>query len=239
MNLADWLAIAGALLTVMVLLYLFIGDNALFRLITYIFVGVASGYVAALIVFQVLLPRLISPLQNWLQSGNLFGSAQLLNIVLSLIPFLLGLLLLFKLSTGATAGGKLSMAILVGVGAAVAVGGAIFGTLAGQIGGTIGLFSRSSSDFFSRSLEGVFVLIGAICTLAYFQFSTRSRVAAPAAEGAVRRGAMVEILGKIGQVFIGITLGAMFAGVFAASIAALVERIGYLFDVLTRFIKFT
>jgi hypothetical protein len=225
MDLTFTLELLGLFLTLMVLLYLFIGDNALFRIVTYSFIGVAAGYVLVLIIFQVLLPRIFT----LLSSGNLAA------IGIGIIPFVLGLLLLFKLSPRFSAIGTLPMAIIVGIGAAVAIGGAIFGTLAGQIGGTIGLFSQNQGgNVVTRLLEGVFVLVGTISTLAYFQFSTRARAPIAEAEAPVRRQAGLEVLAKVGQIFIGITLGAMFAGVYTAAISALIERIGFVIGVIMK-----
>jgi hypothetical protein len=225
----NWLELLGFFLTLVVLLYLFIGDNPLFRLVSYLFVGVASGYVFVLLIFQVLLPRL----NLMLQSGNLafFG--------LGVISFVLGGLLIFKLWPRTSRLGNLSMAILVGVGAAVAVGGAVFGTMAGQFNSTFALFPSLSELFKNFDVnivligEGIFVLIGTITTLAYFQFSARNRpnASAPANETTARRAGVLELLATIGQVFIGITLGAMFAGVFTAAISALVERIHFIFGI--------
>jgi hypothetical protein len=210
----------GFALTVMVFLYLFIGDNALFRVVSYTFVGVAAGYVAVVIVFQVLIPRLIDPLLR----GQL----------LVLVPLLLGALLLFKLSPRLSFLGTWSMAALVGVGAAVAVGGAVFGTLFGQVGGTLSIFPRLNQlgqvplDAWGAQLfEGLFMLVGAVTTLAYFQFGAANRPNQP-----VRRARGVEILATIGQVFIGITLGATFAGVYVAAISAFVERVSAMINVL-------
>lgn len=240
-----WLELVGLFLTLMVLIYMIFGDNALFRIVTYSFVGIASGYVTVLVLFQVLLPRITS----MLRTGNPAF------IGLNLIPFVLGILLLFKLSPRFSAVGILPMAALVGVGAAVAVGGAIFGTLFGQILGTISLFNLQGAGGdaaaqMARILEGVFVLVGAVSTLAYFQFSARSRPAAsaeltaggpsagPAAaalpETTGRRDVLLELLAKVGQIFIGITLGAVFAGVYTAAISALIERIGFVIDVVFR-----
>lgn len=251
-----WLELVGLFLTLMVLIYMIFGDNALFRIVTYSFVGIASGYVTVLVLFQVLLPRITS----------LLGTGNIAFIGLNLIPFVLGLLLLFKLSPRFSSIGTLPMAALVGVGAAVAVGGAIFGTLFGQVLGTISLFNLSGAGGdaaaqMARLLEGVFVLVGAVSTLAYFQFSARSRPAVsaePAAGGAAsgstaagtstasaailpettgRRDLMLELLAKVGQVFIGITLGAVFAGVYTAAVSALIERIGFVIDVVFRVIE--
>lgn len=229
------LELVGLFLTLMVLLYMIIGDNALFRIVTYTFVGIASGYVTVLVLFQVLLPRVFTILRA--ENPAL--------IALGLIPFVLGLLLLFKLFPRFSSVGTLPMAALVGVGAAVAIGGAIFGTLFGQVLGTIRLFNLQAAgeNAGARFLEGVFVLVGTISTLAYFQFGIRSRPAASAdasvqveavGPASARRSPGMEALAKLGQVFIGITLGAMFAGVYTAAITALIERIGFVIDVVTR-----
>ncbi len=207
-------------LTVMVMLYLFVGDNALFRVVSYTFIGVAAGYVAVQILFQVLIPRLITPLLQ----GNFLVA----------LPLLLGFLLLLRLSPRLTFLGSWSMAVLVGVGAAVAIGGAVFGTIFGQVSGTLTLIPSvgevgasisqgALTDRISQLGEGLFVLIGTICTLAYFQFGVANR---PNMQP--QRARFVEGLSLVGQVFIGMTLGATFAGVYAAAISAFIERVGFL-----------
>jgi hypothetical protein len=40
----------------------------------------------------------------------------------------------------------------------------------------------------------------------------------------------------VGQVFIAITLGAIFAGVFASALAALIERLSFLVSTVTHFL---
>lgn len=235
------LEILGLFLTISVLLYLFIGDNPMFRIVSYLFVGVASGYVFVLLLFQVLGPRLL----QLVESGNL----NLLAI--GIVPFLLGALLFFKLWPRTSAIGSVPMAILVGVGAAVTVGGAVFGTLFGQIQNTFALFptlGQVAGDVVDQGtllLEGLFVLFGTIATLAYFQFGARARgtaaEAALAASGTgvtpttARRGFGLEALALAGQVFIGITLGAIFAGVYSAAITALIERINFIFSAFGAF----
>lgn len=229
------LEILGLFLTISVLLYLFIGDNPLFRIVSYLFVGVASGYVFVLLLFQVLGPRLAQLLQ--FEDLTIFA--------IGIIPFLLGALLFFKLWPRTSAIGSVPMAILVGVGAAVTVGGAIFGTLFGQIQNTFALFptiGQVAGDVVDQGtlmLEGLFVLFGTVATLAYFQFGAKARgtaaEAALAASGTgvtpatARRGFGLEALALAGQVFIGITLGAVFAGVYSAAITALIERINFIF----------
>ena len=220
-------------LTLIVLLYLIFGDNALFRIVTYSFIGVAAGYVVVVLLFQVMLPRLYNLYTSLADPGSL------LMVVVEIIPFILGLLLFFKLSPRLSSAGTLPMAILVGIGAAVAIGGAVFGTISGQVGGTIGLFSPSRTGNSSVSLiQGVFILVGVISTMAYFQFSTRVKTDVTGTEVVVRRSAVMEFLAKVGQVFIGITLGAMFAGVYTAAISALVERLGFSINTIQSLFQF-
>lgn len=200
----------GFLLTLLIFSYIF-GDNLLFRITSYLFVGVAAGYAAILVIYQIVLGRLVYPL--------LEGS------LIALVPLLLSLLLLFKLFPRLSAVGNLPMAYLVGAGAAVAIGGAITGTIFGQMKGAFGMFKLAESAApLSQLLEGAVFLIGTIAVLLYFQFSARSK-----SEGQPpRRPAWIEGIGKFGQIFIAITFGALFAGVLSASFTALIERVDFL-----------
>jgi hypothetical protein len=213
-----WMLV-GLLLTLMVFFY-FLGDNFLFRIVSYIFVGVSAAYVAVVVIYQVLIPRLVQPMLT----------GDLTTRLATLIPLVGGAFLLTKISPRLAFLGKPSTAYLVGVGAAVAVGGAVFGTLLGQISASASPFNLSApGGGISRLLEGVIVLLGTIGTLFYFQFSAR---AAGSSGQPAKRPALVEGLALVGQVFIGVTLGALFAGVYASSLSALMERLGFIFTVI-------
>jgi len=200
------------LFTLMVLSYL-VGDNPLFRLAIHIFIGVSAGYAAAVAWHQVLSPKLIQPL--------LFGG--LLESILAIVPLLLGALLLMKLSPRTARLGNPAMAFMVGAGAAVAVGGAVLGTLFPQILASINLFDlKTGGSITERLFEGSIILIGTLTTLAYFHFGAQATPSGP------QRGRLVEALGRIGQVFIAITFGVLFAGAYAAAMTALIERLNFL-----------
>src|SRR5512132_4411614 len=98
-------ALVGLILTLMIFSYL-IGDNPLFRVAVYLFIGVSSGYAATVVVDSVLLPRL-----NSLQVNDVN------QLILGVIPLLLGATLLAKLSPRIAWIGNFAMAVLVGVGA--------------------------------------------------------------------------------------------------------------------------
>jgi len=218
--------LAAFFLTILVLSYV-LGDNELFRLVIMIFVGVTAGYGAVLIYYQILLPRLITPLLRDPMNEKL---------VLA-VPAILGILLLFKLTKRLTSLGNPAMALMTGVGAAVAIGGAITGTIFGQIEGAIAPFSLVSlqpgETVADQLLSGVVLLVGTSASLAYFHFGARKQ----SKQQTVTQPVLVKILGQIGQVFIAITLGSVFAGVLAASLAALIERMDFILSVLKPFLS--
>ena len=204
--------IVGFVLTLLILSHI-IGDNPLFRIVTYLFVGVASGAVAVIAIYQVIWPKLILPILR----GD----------YLTIIPLVLSLLLVAKLFPRYSAAGNFTMAYLVGAGAAVAVGGAVMGTLISQSRALITPFNLSSAvqsgSPVMQIVEGAFILIGTLATLFYFQFSAKVQ-----ANQSVKRPVFVETAGKLGQGFIAVTFGALLAGVFGSAIAALVERLAFL-----------
>jgi hypothetical protein len=206
------------LLTLMVLSYL-IGDNPVFRIAIYIFIGVSAGYVAAVAWHQVLYPRLILPLFSASRGERL----------LLIIPLVLGLLLLFKLSSRTASLGSLPMAFLVGVGAAVAIGGAVMGTLLPQTQASMNAFNLSTAGQYQLEHlgEGIVMLIGTVTALAYFHFGAKATASGP------RRGKLVGIISWVGQIFIAITFGVLFAGVFMAALTALIERLNFIITFLS------
>jgi len=219
------------LLTLMTLSY-FLGDNLLFRLAAHLFVGAAAGYAGAVAWSGVLRPRLVAPLL----SGGVAGDP------LILAPVLLAVLMLFKLSPSLARYGNISMGFLVGVGAAVAVGGAVTGTLLPQMQTTMDLSGARTTEILAgapasviaveRVFDGVVILLGTIATLVYFHFGARPGPVTPAA-----RPALIAPVAAAGQVFIAITFGAMFAGAMAASVAILGDRLQFLWSFLDQVLR--
>jgi len=207
-------AFVGLILTLMVFSYL-IGDNPLFRVAVYLFIGVASGYAASIVWHYVLVPKLFQPL-------TAFNP-------LSIIALVLGLSLLAKLSPRISWIGSFAMAVLVGVGAAAVVGGALIGTLLPQAQAAIDGFDIRSAgsglEAASRLFEGLIMLGGTVFTLASFHFS-----AGRAADGAPKRNRIIEGIAWVGRIFIAITFGVLFAGVYMSALTALIERLSFIFD---------
>ncbi|MGA9533047.1 MAG: hypothetical protein WBR18_10055 [Anaerolineales bacterium] len=214
----------SALLTVMVLSYLW-QDNAAFRTATYLFVGVAAGYAGAIAWHNVLQPGLIDPLFDR-------GLSALTDVTV-IVPWVLILLLLFKISPTTTRFGSISTALLVGVGAAVVVGGAIRGTLIPQSLAAMDTLNPAAvtpttgETGLERSLNVAIMLVGTLTTLVYFRFSTK-----PTPTGESERTWLTAGLAYVGQIFIAITLGAMYAGVLMSTIIVLGERLQELINLV-------
>ena len=141
--------------------------------------------------------------------------------ILLLVPFLLAGFLLMKASPRLSHLGAPAMAYVVGVSAAVTIGGAVIGTLFPQSFATINAFDMQVSSLpIEAFVNAVFILAGLVTTLVYFHFGARVT-----ADGSVRRFGLIEMLAWVGRIFIAITLGVLFAGVFLSSLTAFIERL--------------
>jgi hypothetical protein len=223
-------AVTSFVITIFILSYLF-GDNILFRIAVYVFVGAATGYVAAVAWNEVLYPNLVQPI--W--SGAVFADPG--QAVWIALPLLGSFLLLFKVSPRLSHVGQLPMAYLVGVGAAVTIGGAVLGTLLPQVRATFDGFDLRSAgtsgvDTAITLFNGVLVLLGVIGTLVYFHFGATQK-----ADGSVRRNPVVNVLAWIGRIYIAITFGVLFAGVYMAALTALIERMDSIRSFFIQFIN--
>ena len=226
----------ASVLTIMVLSYL-IGDNPLFKLAMHLLIGVAAGYVGAVAVHNVLIPGLIEPI---LEAG-LPGLADPQLIVTVIVPLILVVLLFLKVAPSTALYGTVSMVLLVGVGAAVIVGGAITGTLIPLTLDSMDTLNPSAVNQLTgesgieRLLNVIIVLIGTLTTLFYFRFTVRKTdVETPFAivAGARIPGPLTVFKG-IGKGFIAVTFGVMYAGAVAATLIVLAERVQFIWDTVT------
>jgi hypothetical protein len=224
MGLSDtiWAGI-GFILTIMVLSYV-IGDNILFRLATHLFIGVAAAYITLIALYQIIIPNLIIPLLR----GNIANQSILL------IPLLLSVMLLCKISPRLAWLGNIPMAYLVGAGAAVAIGGAVLGTIIPQVQASTDLFDLRQGTMLGQHpaqqiFIGVLVILGTISTLAYFNFTGKNK------ENHLS-GRMLKSIRKIGQIFIAITFGVLFASIYMTALTALVDRLSSVVDFVEKLI---
>jgi hypothetical protein len=227
MNLSElaWSAI-GFLLTVMVLSYL-IGDNLFFRLAAYLFIGLTAGYLTVLFVNRVLIPHLVLPLISGTGTERFW----------LLVPIVLVLLLFIGQIPRLSVASQIPLAYLTGLTAAIAIGGAVFGTLIPQAKAVIGAFDpeivyQAPDQVWLRILDAVVMLLGVVGTLSYFHFGRKLKPGK--ADDGMKRPLALQHLSKIGEVFMGITLGAVFAGVFSTALLALIDRLIAIGEMVTQ-----
>jgi hypothetical protein len=184
---------------------------------------VSAGYVGAVALYQVILPKVIMPLVNDPRA----------NLAL-LMPILLSLLLLAKIFPRISWLGSASMAFMVGVSAAVAIAGALIGTIVPQFIAAIAPFGLEDStgvgSIIENLAEGAIMLLGTVTTLAYFHFGVKSSAGGTASTNPVMR-----VLGLIGQFFIAVTFGVLFTGAYAAAVSALIGRMYFIWTYILSF----
>ncbi len=205
--------IIGVALTVMVFSYI-LGDRLFFGIATHILIGVSAAFLALVVIQKVILPYLILPLSEPNASG----------FWLALIPLALSILLVLMLFRRGTQAGAIPLAFLGGVLAALAIVGVTRGTLAPQILSMLGRFEpgqlmHEAQPQWSAILEAFMILLGVISVL--FFFHHRGQLKA----GEVVRPVYLEGIGSIGQIFIGITFGALFVGLFSTALIALISSL--------------
>jgi len=200
-----WIA---AILTLMVYSYL-LADNPLYRLAQHVFVGSSVGYAAVVVIHNVLRLRLADPLLDDPRANWPY-----------LVPLLLGLLLMTKTRGGLAWLGNSSMAFLFGVGAALAIGGALLGSLLPQIQASwVPVWPRTAGGT-SAAVNNILLVVGTIGTLSYFYFTMGVRKGPVST--AARWGS------SLGRWVILITLGAIFGNRVMAYLSLLIERLYFL-----------
>lgn len=219
--------IISLILTLMVFSYI-LNDNPLFKLAEHIFVGVSAGYAVLIIIYMVIMPAFFS-----IQLNN--GTISSVNLLTKLPPILFCILLFLKIiptqSKIISMLGSITLAFLVGVGAAVAIGGALLGTLYPQTLAVASINLSPSNPAYADSpifllhnefLSNIIIIIGTIGTLFYFTFAQRQQGVAKG----LREG-IVSFWAGMGRWVILITMGALFANTVSARIALLASRIQF------------
>jgi hypothetical protein len=199
----------AACLTLCIFSYL-LGLKTPYRLATHILIGAGAMYAVLMAWSSIVYPRVVAT-----------GLAAYARMDIPMLLFvgvgaLLGVLSWFKLFRATAEWGNISIAYLVGVGVGVAAGGALAGTLGAQ--------TRAATQ--PGNLEALSFLVAVTATLtvlAAFTFTANWR------KGALKHAAqLVAGLSVIGRAFLYMTLGAVFAGVYVASVSVLIGQLQFL-----------
>ena len=210
--------LAGIVLSLMVFSYL-LGDNLFFGIAMYILVGVSAGYVALILITRVIIPMLIMPLTSLPQ----------LPALLAFVPAILSILLLSNLVRKTSKLAGIPLGFLVGILAAVSVAGISRGTLAPQLLSVVSAFDpqvvvRDGQPNWNAIFEAFMMLLGVIAVLLFFHHRKKNKNVVQSPEP------WVDGFSGVGQVFIGITFGAIFAGLFGTALTALIGSINRIID---------
>jgi len=201
--------IIGSVVTLLIFSYL-IGDNLLYRWALALLVGAGTGYALAVSLRFIIF--------DWL--NNIQASDSLSMRLYYLAPLLLGALLLLKGIPRLSALGNVSMGFMLGVGAAVAISGALLGTLVPQMQATATGISLENGE--AALLNGGLVLVGTLTSL--FVFSPRLRRADKELHP------ITLWLQRTGRAFVVVSLAVAFSGALTSALTILIERLWELAD---------
>ncbi len=212
------LTLAGVVLSLMVFSYL-LGDNLFFGIAMYILAGVSTGYTAVVLVTRVIIPMMIMPLADFPQIPAL----------LALVPILLSILLLSAMFTKSSKAAALPLGFLLGLLAALSIAGIARGTLAPQLLSIVNSFDpqlvvSEGLPNWTAIFQAFMMLLGVIAVLFYFhhRLKTKNSLQSP--------DLWLDGFSGVGQVFIGITFGAVFVGLFGTALSALIASLNRIID---------
>ncbi|MCH8164795.1 MAG: hypothetical protein IH889_04230 [Planctomycetes bacterium] len=212
-----WLA---ALFTLFVLSFL-IKDNPLYKIAESVFVGISAAYWMVVAFWDQIVPNLIGKLsptlvRNWAMPGLGEDERQEL---LYLIPLVLGLMLLWRLSPKGGWISRWPMAFFIGTFCGLRLIRFLQADFLTQIRNSIDPLYVTEGGVFDvwASLANIILLIGVLSCLVYFFFSFEHK-------GIVGKTA------KLGIWFLMITFGAGFGYTVMGRIALLAIRLEFLFD---------
>ncbi|MBI5869004.1 MAG: hypothetical protein HZB43_12085 [candidate division Zixibacteria bacterium] len=180
-----------ALLTLAIYSFL-AGDNPFYKFAEHLLVGLTIGYTLVITLKSVIWPQAIIPMTR--------GEMP------SLVPLLLGCLILLRLVPRWAGWSRISLALVVGGGAGVAIPAMLKARVLDQMAATANGVT---------SWAGWIILIGVLATLTYFVFTRAHR-------GAWGTSA------RIGRYFMMVFFGATFAYTVMSRVALLIGRLEFL-----------
>jgi hypothetical protein len=220
-----WIWVA-ALLTLCIYSFLY-KDNPFYKFAEHLLVGVSAGYFFVIYFWNLVVPNLLTPLKSGF--ATLFAGGGFTGELAALVPGILGLLILTRLIPKIAWMSRWAIGFYFGAFQGLIITGYMQAWILAQIYGTFikghsPVFSLAlMGDFFTHPAWGHFVLavsgplmiVGVICTLTYFFFSTEHR-------------GFVGGVARVGIVFLMIGFGASFGYTVMARVSLLIGRMQFL-----------
>lgn len=199
--------ILAGLLTLAILSFLY-RDNPFYKMAEYLLVGLSVGYVLVITWTNNVMTLLVQPL---------FTEGR----ISLLIPLSLGLLMFARFHRKTSMWSRIPLAVLVGSGAGVAIPAMIGPRILKQLSETITPLTSLSVGL---QASGILVVLGLICTLAYFYFSRE-------------HSGVLGIAAKTGRYFLMVFFGATFGYTVMSRMSTLIGRMEFLLVDLFHFTK--
>jgi hypothetical protein len=203
----------GAIVTIGIFTFLW-RDNPLYRFMEHLFVGVSAGYYFSSIEYhQVLKPNLFQKIfpQWWERIDE--------PRYILLIPALLGIIMLFRLTTNLSWISRITIAFVMGMGTGLAIVTMTQEMLIPQMRKAMVPLFVQGDHFWPAALQTVsnwVLLIGSIACLFYFFFSTE------------HHGAVFGTTARNGIYYLMISFGAAFGATVMGRISLLIGRFYFL-----------
>ena len=194
----DLTTAVAAILTLAVFSFLY-RDNPAYKMAESLLIGLSIGYFLVITWNNSLMSLLFKPL---------FGEGRLSLV----IPLGLGLMMFGRFHSKTVVLSRIPIAVLIGAGAGAAIPAMLGARTMAQMSATVQPLWSESSSF---NLSGIIVLIGVICTLAYFYFSREH-------QGLLGRAA------KVGTWFLMIFFGTTFGFTVMSRMSTLIGRVEFL-----------
>ncbi len=201
-------------------------DNPFYRFAEHLFVGISVGYGIVIAFHQGFLPFAWDPLSEatgalWAEiTRNSTPETQAaLGGLFKIIPIVLGLLFFARLFPRQAWIVSYPTAILIGFASGAAIPNVLQAAIFEQTRGTIEPFAAIHAGALSgwEIFEAVLMVVGVICTLAYFFFSLEHR-------------GPIKWFSKVGIAFLMIGFGAAFGNTVMGRAALLIHRVGFLIN---------
>ena len=209
-----WVA---ALLTLCIFSFLY-KDNPFYKFAEYLFVGVSAGYYIVLNYWTVIDANLVGPLREAFGGhaiGGPFRIEQGDYRALLVVPALLGLLLLTRLSRRFEWLSRWSLAVIIGVFAGLKTTGFAQGDLVAQVQASLQPLWLPGRLW--ASLNAILFTLGLLASLLYFFYSREHK-------GLLGR------VSRVGVAFLMISFGAGYGYTVMSRVSLLIGRFQFLFE---------
>lgn len=201
-------------LTLVIFSYL-LADNFLYRMAVSVFVGLAAAFTTIVTVESVILPAFLR-----IADIGISQDFRIFYFTVFIIAVSLTVMLLLRPIPQLRWITNIGIGYLIAVGSAAALAGAITGTL---IPLTFDVANVDTTNTVTI-INSVVIIIGVITSLLYFQYMTGRNI-----DGDPQRTPIIRLLAGIGEGFIVVTLGALYAAAILTSLTVLTGQLSSLF----------